>query len=156
MANKEIDLTNTKGREIILSRVLDAPRELVFKVWTDPKHIINWWGPNGFTNTIHEMNVAPGGVWRFIMHGPDGRDYNNKIIYKEIKEPELLVYDHVSGPLFHATVTFENMNGKTKLTLHMVFETVESLEMVIREFGAIEGGKQTLGRLAEYLKTMNN
>lgn len=64
-------------------------------MWTDPKHIA-WWGPNGFTNTIHEMNVKPGGVWRFIMHGPDGTDYPNKILFIEVVKPERLVYTHGS------------------------------------------------------------
>ena len=68
-------------REIITTRVLDAPRELVWKAWTDPKHVAEWWGPNGFTNTIHEMDVRPDGVWRFIMHGPDGVDYKNEIVF---------------------------------------------------------------------------
>jgi uncharacterized protein YndB with AHSA1/START domain len=71
-AEQYLDATSSVDREIITSRVYDAPRELVFKAWTDPKHIARWWGPNGFTTTIHEMDVRPGGAWRFIMHGPDG------------------------------------------------------------------------------------
>jgi uncharacterized protein YndB with AHSA1/START domain len=75
-------------------------------MWTDPNHVAQWWGPKGFTNTIHEMDVRPGGVWRFVMHGPDGVDYQNKIVFIEVVKPERLVYDHVSGPKFHVTVTF--------------------------------------------------
>src|ERR1700674_4219468 len=89
---------DTSDREIVVARVLDAPRALVFKMWTDPKHVAQWWGPNGFTITTYEMNVAPGGVWRFVMHGPDGRDYQNRVVYREIVEPERIVYEHVSGP----------------------------------------------------------
>ena len=63
--------TNTAEREIVATRVFDASRELVFNMWIDPKHVAQWWGPKGFTNTIQEMDVRPGGVWRFIMHGPD-------------------------------------------------------------------------------------
>src|SRR3972149_4696907 len=98
-------------QELILTRIFDAPRELVFEAWTDPKHVAQWWGPNGFTNTIHEMNVRPGGVWRFVMHGPDGVDYPNKIVYDEIVKPERLVYSHVSGPKFQTTVTFDEQGG---------------------------------------------
>ena len=130
--------TSAADREIVTTRVFDAPRELVFEAWTDPKHVAQWWGPNGFTTTIHEMDVRPGGVWRFIMHGPDGVDYN-------------LVYAHVSSPKFHVTVTFEDQGGKTRLTLRMLFETAEERDRVVKVFGAIEGAKQTLGRLAEFL-----
>jgi uncharacterized protein YndB with AHSA1/START domain len=70
------DAVSTSDRENVTTRVFDAPRELVFRAWTNPKHESQWWGPNGFTNTIHEMDVRPGSVWRFVMHGPDGVDYN--------------------------------------------------------------------------------
>src|SRR5207253_3226800 len=70
--------TPTAEREIIATRIFEAPREVVFRMWTDPNHIVRWWGPNGFTTTMQEMDVRPGGVWQFIMHGPDGRDYPNK------------------------------------------------------------------------------
>src|SRR2546430_11151240 len=85
------EATVTSDREILLTRVFDAPRELVFKVWTDPEHVGRWWGPRGFTNTIHEMDVRPGGVWRFTMHGPDGVDYLNRIVFIEVARPERLV-----------------------------------------------------------------
>ena len=81
-------------REIVLSRLIDAPQELVFDAWTDPEQVGQWWGPSGFTTTTHKMEVKPGGVWRFVMHGPDGRDYQNKITYLEIVPPERLVYRH--------------------------------------------------------------
>src|SRR5262245_27650391 len=110
-------------REIIATRVFDAPRELVYRMWTDRQHVARWWGPNGFTNTIHEMDVRPGGVWRFVMHGPDGRDYQNKIVYTEVVPPERLAYDHVSGPTFSAVVTFAEEGGKTRVTGRMVFES---------------------------------
>src|SRR5687767_15596482 len=103
------------GREIVGSRVFDAPRELVFKMWTDPKHVPNWWGPNGFLITTYEMDVRPGGAWRFVMHGPDGTDYYNKIVYREVVAPERLAYSHVSGPLFDVVVTFEEQGLKTRV-----------------------------------------
>ncbi len=114
--NEIQNVASVSEREIFNSRVLNAPRSLVWKVWTEPGHINNWWGPNGFTNTIHKMEVKPGGVWEFIMHGPDGVDYKNKIVYIEVHEPEQLIYDHVSGPKFHVTVKFEDFEGKTYLS----------------------------------------
>ena len=137
--------------DFVITRVVDAPRAQVFKAWTDPEHVAKWWGPNGFTNTIHEMDVRPGGVWRFIMHGPDGRDFKNKVIYLEVVKPERLVYDHVSGPTFHVTVTFAEEGKKTRLTMRMLFETAALREQTVKEFGAVEGLNQTLGRLEAHL-----
>jgi uncharacterized protein YndB with AHSA1/START domain len=145
------ELVANAGREIVASRVFDAPRDLVFQMWTDPEHVAQWWGPRGFTNTIHEMDVRPGGVWRFVMHGPDGVDYQNKIVYIEIVKPERLVYSHVSGPQFQMTVTFAEQGGKTKVTARMLFESATLRENVVKQFGAIEGLNQTLERLGERL-----
>jgi uncharacterized protein YndB with AHSA1/START domain len=129
----------------------DASPDIVFDAWTDPKHIVQWWGPNGFRTTIYKMDVRPGGEWQFIMHGPDGVDYDNKSVYIEIVKPERLVSSHVSTPKFRATVTFEEQDGKTNLTMRMVFETAAERERVVKVFGAIEGAIQTLGRLKDYL-----
>jgi uncharacterized glyoxalase superfamily protein PhnB/uncharacterized protein YndB with AHSA1/START domain len=142
--------SNTAERELTISRLLNAPRELVWEVWTKPEHIKNWWGPNGFTNTIFSMEVKPGGVWDFIMHGPDGTDYKNKSIYKEIIKPERIVFEHVS-PKFTATITFEEKNGKTLLTWNMLFETKEQFEKVVKTFKADEGIKQNIVKLEDYL-----
>jgi uncharacterized protein YndB with AHSA1/START domain len=153
--------TDTADRELIMTRTIEAPRELVFKAWTDPMHIAQWWGPNGFTTTIHSMDVRPGGEWRFIMHGPDGRDYRNRVIYREIVRPERLVYRHLGEDPgdqveFEAKVTFapENGEAKTKVTLHLVFPTAALRDYLVKEFGAVEGGNQTLGRLAKYAPHM--
>jgi uncharacterized protein YndB with AHSA1/START domain len=148
LRSSQLDTTES---EIIATRVFDAPRELVFEAWTDPQHIAQWWGPNGFTNTIHSMDVRPGGEWDFIMHGPDGTNYKNRIIYREVVRPERLVYDHVSGPFFHATVTFDEQGDKTRLTVQMLFESAELRDRVAEEFGAVEGLNQTLGRLGTHL-----
>src|SRR3954454_22396381 len=145
---------DSADREIVAVRVFDAPRELVWKAWTEPSHVAQWWGPNGFTNTIHEMDLRPGGVWRFVMHGPDGTDYKNTIVFIEIAKPERLVYDHVSGPKFHMTVTFEEQGEKTKLTMRMRFDTAAERDKVATEVGAAEGAKQTLERLNKYLAKM--
>jgi len=145
------------ARSIVVTRVFDAPRNLVFETWTDPRHIGRWYGPRGFTLTTHEMDVRPGGVWRFDMHGPDGVDYPNKITYLEIAKPERLVYDHGdqgTPGYFRTTVTFAEEGGKTKLTLQNVFPSAEDRNTVVKKYNAIEGANQTLDRLGEQLGTM--
>jgi len=158
MAAKKESLTeNASDREIVITRVYDAPREAVWDAWTDPQKVVQWWGPKGFTTTIHEMDVRPGGVWRHTMHGPDGTDYPNKSIFLEVVKPERIVYSHGGGrkgdpgAQFEATWTFEAQEAKTKLTLRMVFATAAARELVVKTYNAIEGGHQTLGRLAEML-----
>jgi uncharacterized protein YndB with AHSA1/START domain len=141
--------------------VYDAPRELVFKVWTDPKHLSQWWGPDGFSTTTSAFDMRIGGVWRFVMHGPDGRDYQNRITYDEIVKPERIVYHHGGGddvePVrFRTTVTFEELDGKTRLTLHAVFPSAAERDRVIKEYGADKGAMQTLSRLADYLAAMTS
>jgi uncharacterized protein YndB with AHSA1/START domain len=145
---------DTSRREILVTRVFDAPRELVFKAWTDPKHLAHWWGPNGFSITTSEMDFKPGGVWRFVMDGPDGRDYQNEQVYVEIAESERLVYRHASDPQFLMTVTFADDGGKTKLTARMVFESAGLRDKTVKACGAVEGLRQTLGRLGEYVTQM--
>lgn len=147
----------TPDREIVMSRLLDAPRELVWDAFTDPKQVVQWWGPNGFTTTIHEMDVRPGGRWRHTMHCPDGTNYPNASVFKEVVKPERIVYGHGGGKeggpgvTFEASWTFEAQGDKTLLTGRMVFATAAAREFVVKEHGAIEGGKQTLARLAEHL-----
>src|SRR5882724_7658471 len=156
MSEETNDASATADREIITTRVFDAPRELVFKVWTDSDHVKHWWGPNGFTITTHAMNVTPGGVWRFMMHGPDGVDYPNRIAYEEVVEAERLVYMHGSDDepnQFQVTVTFVEENGKTRVTMRAVFPTKDACDAV-KKFGAVEGGQQTLARLDQYLTEM--
>jgi uncharacterized protein YndB with AHSA1/START domain len=148
------DAAAIADRSIVTTRVLDAPRELVFAAWTDPAHIGEWWGPDGFTTTTHEMDVRAGGAWRFIMHGPDGVDYPNLIVFTEIVPPERLAYDHSDGDggnMFRSTVTFDDEGGKTRVTLRGTFATAAERDRVVAEHGAIEGAIQTLGRLAAYL-----
>lgn len=150
---------STSGeREVVITRVINAPRSLVFEAWTESKHVAQWWGPTGFTNTICEMDVRPGGVWRFIMHGPNGVDYKNKIVYMEVVETERLVYSHGGDEgdeagQFHVTVTFAEQDGKTQLTMRMLFESSEERDKTV-DFGAIRGGNQTLDRLEEHLTKM--
>lgn len=145
-------------REIVISRIFDAPRELVWSAMTDPRHVVHWWGPNGFTTTIEEMDFRPGGVWKHVMRGPDGTNYPNRSVFKEIVKPERIVYTHGGareggpGVRFTATWTFEALApDRTRLTIHQVFPTGEMRDFVVKEFGAVEGGRQTLGRLADFL-----
>jgi uncharacterized protein YndB with AHSA1/START domain len=139
-------------REITDTRVINAPRELVWKVFTEPVHVVQWWGPNGFTNTTKSMDVRVGGEWIHTMHGPDGKDYPNHIVYREVVEPELLVYDHISAPHHRTTVTFDDLgDGRTKLTFTMIFDTTEKKRWTVDTFKADVGLKQTLGRLEDYL-----
>jgi uncharacterized protein YndB with AHSA1/START domain len=151
----------TADREIVITRVFDAPRELAWQAMTDPNHLVQWWGPNGFTTTIQEMDVRPGGKWTLVMHGPDGTDYPNYSTFQEVVYPERIVYTHgghkAAGPEaeFIATWTFDIVEpNKTRLTGRMVFPTAEARDTVVREYGAIEGGQQTFQRLSEHLPRM--
>ena len=146
----------TSDREIIISRVLNAPVELVWEVWTNPEHIKNWWGPNGFTNTIFEMDVKVGGIWDFVMHGPDGTDYKNKSVYKELVKYKRIVFEHVSGPHFTATIDFERRGDKTFLKWQMLFNSREEFLQVIKTFKADEGLKQNIYKLEGYLQEVEN
>jgi uncharacterized protein YndB with AHSA1/START domain len=151
----------TSDREIVISRVVDAPRELVWQAWTDPQHVVRWWGPRGFSTTIKKMDFRIGGVWEHVMRGPDGVNYPNKSTFKDIVPNERIVYSHGGGrekgpgATFEATWTFETVeSGKTRLTGRMGFPSAEARDFVAREFGAVEGGKQTLERLSEHLPAM--
>ena len=141
---------------LIHTRILDAPRELVWEVWTNPEHIKEWWGPNGFSLTTKSMNVAPGEIWDFIMHGW-GQDFVNKIEYLEVKKPSLISYKH-SGESedysFLVSISFEEVEGKTLLTMKSTFKSKEIIEELNRRVNAIEGGKQTLNRLEKYLEEL--
>jgi len=150
-ATLERNSSATSDREIASTRVFDAPRDLVFEAWTSPEHVAQWWGPNGFTTITQSMDVRPGGAWIFVMHGPDGTDYKNHIVYREVVRPERLVYDHVSGPLFQATVLFEAEGDKTRIRMTMVFETAELRKRVAEEFGAEQGLEQTLDHLGQHV-----
>lgn len=148
MENKK---NSTADRELRLSRKLNAPIDLVWEVWTQPEHIANWWGPNGFTNTIHKMDLKPGGEWDLVMHGPDGTNYKNKSIFKEIILHKKLVYEHITGPKFVATVEFQAQGDQTFITWHMLFESAEEFIQTVKTFKADEGLKQNVEKLNVYL-----
>ncbi|HEY0743103.1 MAG TPA: SRPBCC family protein [Chryseosolibacter sp.] len=150
-------LSPSAERELVMVRTFNAPRKLVFEVWTDPKHLDAWWGPKGFTNVTKEMDVRPGGVWRYMMHGPDGVDYPNRITFIEVVKPEKLLFTHGDDidndpNAFTTTVIFREIGrDKTEITMTQVFNTKEQRDMLVEQFGAIEAGKQTMDKLVQYL-----
>ena len=147
--------TGTSERELILTRVFDAPRSLVFKAWTEPEHLAQWFGPQGFTSTVLRNELRPGGAYRIYMRGPAGDDHWTQGIYREIDEPRRLVMvgswadaqGNPTRPEATLTLTFEDVGGKTKMTLHQaLFESVTARD-------EHQGGwTSSFVRLAEYLK----
>jgi uncharacterized protein YndB with AHSA1/START domain len=150
MAARTSTATRSAERELVITRVFDAPRALVFKVWTEPERLVRWWGPEGFTVPSCEMDLRPGGAFRFLMRSPEGTDHRLQGVYREIVEPERLVFtwawvdaDGKPGHETLVTVTFAEHGAKTKLTLHQaVFESVESRD------SHEEGWTECLDRLA--------
>jgi uncharacterized protein YndB with AHSA1/START domain len=141
-----------KGNNLIFTKEFNSPRELVWDAWTNPDYISDWWGPKGFTTTIQQMDVVPGGVWRFIMHGPDGRNYKSKIQFIEVVKPERLVYKHVeeegTGPVhFRVEVLFTQLGKKTSVSMKMTFDSPENLDQLNRDRGIENGARDTLERL---------
>ncbi len=151
-------LTDTADREIVISRVLEAPRERVWDAWTDPKQVVRWWGPRGFTTEIATMDVRPEGIWEHVLRGPDGTEFPNLSVFAEVVRPERISFSNGGGRKgapnvsFDATWTFEALDPRrTKLTMRMVFSSTAARDQVVQEYGALEGGVQTLERLAEHL-----
>jgi uncharacterized protein YndB with AHSA1/START domain len=139
---------------LVISRVFDAPRSLVWKAWTDAGRIAAWWGPSGFGNTVKSMDVRTGGQRLFTMHGPDGVAYHNKIFYNEVTVPELLDYHHGEEgepSYFHVTVRFTEHDARTDMAYRMVFPTAEGKRMAMEQYGAAEGLEQTMTRLEAFL-----
>lgn len=139
------------SRELTISRLLNAPRELVWEVFANPEHIKNWWGPNGFTNTIDKMEFKTGGIWEFFMHGPDGTDYKNINIFKEVIKPECIVYEHANEPKHVTTITFAAQGQKTLLNWHMIFESEALFKQVVETYKADAGLQQNIEKLEKYL-----
>lgn len=148
--------TKSKPNEIQITRVYDASVKLVWDAWTDPKQVEQWWGPRGFTLTTHSKELKPGGHWAYTMHGPDGKNYENKTIYYEVEKYSRLVYDHGGNddrpPLFRVTVDFTEIGkNKTKMDMTMALATAEAANET-RKFIKQASGNSTWDRLAEYLE----
>jgi len=151
-------LSLPSDREIVGSRIMDAPPELVFKAYTDPELIPRWWGPRRYATTVDKMDVRPGGVWRFVHRAADGGEYAFNGVYREIVPPKRLVYtfNYEGAPGHEAveTVTFEEAEGgKTRMTDHLLFETREERDGMLNS-GMEEGAAETIDRLAELLREL--
>jgi uncharacterized protein YndB with AHSA1/START domain len=140
------DAESTADREFVHSRLIDAPRERVFKAFADPVHLARWWGPNGFTSTFHEFDLRPGGAWRFVMHGPDGANYPNESVFVEVVTPERIVFEHMSDHHFQMTITFAAQGPKTVVGWRQVFDTAAERQRIAKF--VIEANEQNLDRLA--------
>jgi uncharacterized protein YndB with AHSA1/START domain len=144
-------------REMVITRVIEAPRPLVWQAWTDPSHLPQWWGPKGFSCETKEIDIRPGGVWRFTMIGPDGTRYPSRISYQEIVPPERIIYviddDDHGMTSFGSTAIFEDLGETTRVTMRVTFDSAETRKSMLN-FGALEGGRSTLECLAEHVKNM--
>jgi uncharacterized protein YndB with AHSA1/START domain len=147
--------SSSADREVLITRIINAPRDLVFAAWVDSKQADKWMGPAGYTTVTQSMDVRPGGVWRFTMSGPQGV-FPNRVTYLEVVKPALLVYKHGADKdndpdEFEVTVTFEDLGGRTHITMRSLFPSAAARDKVVKEFKAIEGGYQTLERLEQLL-----
>lgn len=150
------ETTALADREIFAERLLDAPRDLVFKVWTDTSHLEQWWGPAGFTTTTRSAQMKPGGEWRFVMHGPDGTDYENIITFLAVEPPARLAYrqrgdGETRDVTFETEVTFTAEGDRTRLRMRMRFPSNEARDHVIEKYGALEGLREHVARLRDHL-----
>jgi uncharacterized protein YndB with AHSA1/START domain len=150
--DRDVDLP---GREIISARTFDAPRERVFEAFSDPSRLARWWGPHGFTSTVHELDLRRGGAWRFTMHGPDGADYPSDSVFVEVVKPERIVFRHLSADHpYEMTISLDEQGGGTRVTWRMRHATASECARV-RPFVA-EGNEQNFDRLAAELARMSS
>jgi uncharacterized protein YndB with AHSA1/START domain len=156
-ANTVAGFEPEEARDIRIERLVDAPREVVFEVFTKPEHLARWWGPDGFSLTTTTFDFRVGGVWRFVMHGPDGRDYENRLVFDVIDPPARLIARHGGGDdveqgSHELRVALEAVGDKTRLVWRMVFPSIAERDRIAREYGAAEGAQQTIQRLADYVQ----
>jgi uncharacterized protein YndB with AHSA1/START domain len=154
-------------QDVVITRVFDAPRELVFRAWTEPEHLMRWWGPNYFTTPFCTIDLRPGGAFHYCMRSPDGHDFWGKAIYREVVAPERIVYTHTfsdaEGNLVQpthygmspdfptevlVTVAFAEHAGKTTVTLRSASGSAAQTERDNMQAGY----NQSLDKLAEYLQ----
>jgi uncharacterized protein YndB with AHSA1/START domain len=155
MAATERDAQAQAEREVVVSRLIDAPRELVFEAFSEVRHLSQWWGPTGFTTTTRAFEFRVGGEWSFVMHGPDGTDYQEWISWTEISPPEriTLVHGESRGDpnAFQSVLTFSLEGKATRLEMRTLFPTKALRDQAVEKYHAIEGGQQTLNNLSAYL-----
>ncbi len=158
MTAKRSPGTQSAERELTITRLFDAPRELVFKAWTDPKHLAQWWGPKGFSNPVCEVDARPGGTFYVQMTDPDGVAHPTKGVFREAVSPERLVFttsafeDAAGNPQLEGlnTVTFEDDHGRTKLTLHIrILKAAPEVAWALA--GMNDGWNQSLDKLTDSL-----
>ena len=148
-----VTFSTTAECEIVNSRIVNFSQELVFKAWTDPNHLKNWWGPKGFTNTFEEFELRPGGRWKFVMHAPDQGNFQNECEFVKIEKPTEIAWIRISKPLFNIVATFEKVSDdETKVVFRMVFETAEECAK-LRPF-VIDKNEENFDRLEEELSKM--
>jgi uncharacterized protein YndB with AHSA1/START domain len=149
--------TTPSDREIGMTRVFNAPRELVYQAYTDPNHVPHWWGPRRMTTTVNTMDVRPGGAWRVVQRDPEGNEYGFRGEYREVVPPERLVYtfefEGMPGHILGETVTFEEQDGKTTVTSTALFDSVEDRDGML-ESGMESGAIESWDRLAELLERL--
>ena len=149
----------TADREIVMSRVIRAPRELVFEAFTQVRHLSRWWGPDGFSTTTRSFEFRVGGAWDFVMHGPDGTDYQEWITWREIVPPERIALLHGEfrddPNAFESILAFEPAGDETRIVMRTVFPTKELRDTAVDKYHAIEGGEQTLRNLAAYVAELS-
>ena len=155
-ASSALSVTTPSDREIVMTRVFDAPRHLVFEAWTKPEHLLRWFGPHSCPLVACEIDFCVGGAWRYVLRRPDGRDMVMRGVYQEIKRPERLIstesFDDYPGESVN-TMTFSEENGKTTLTSRVLYGSKEIRDAVIRS-GMERGASETYDRLEEHVRTM--
>ncbi len=152
--------TIMQDNKVIYKRDYDVPIDMVFEAWSSSEHLSQWWGPDGFTITTKSLNFSKGGIWEYVMHGPDGHHYKNKVQFLDIKKPHYIYLtmlgdgEGAKDVDFQSRILFEEAGEGTSLTMEQIFPSKEELERVNKKYGAIEGGKQHLGNLGKYLETL--
>lgn len=141
--------TTVGAKEVATTVLLGADREQAFEAWTNPEQLALWWGPRGFTNTFERFEPKPGGDWKFVMHGPDGTDYDNHNVFREVVPNEKIVLEHTGFPPFVLTALFEDEGGQTRFTFRQEFATEEVFDQV--KGYCVEGNRQNIERLQELL-----
>jgi uncharacterized protein YndB with AHSA1/START domain len=155
MQNVTDSTSTSPDCEIVSSRIIAAPRDLVYKAWTDPDHLKAWWGPAGFTNTFNEFDLRAGGRWSFVMHGPDKGAYANECEFIKIDKPVLISWKRYSKPLFQVVATFEELSeGKTRLVFRQIFESAKECNKV-KAFAA-DKNEENFDRLEMELVKMSS
>jgi uncharacterized protein YndB with AHSA1/START domain len=145
----------TADREIVVSRLIDAPPELVFEAFTEVRHLSRWWGPDGFTTTTRSFEFREGGTWDFVLHAPDGTDYQEWITWTEIVPPRWIALLHGESrddpDAFESALAFEPHGAATRIVMRTLFPTRELRDQAVEKYHAVEGGEQTLSGLAAYV-----